>query len=81
MLLSPAADVLVVESEYVFEGVTWLTVRLRGSGYCDWVDEYMALPRAVRSDRAQVFIKRGWNSDTGIVNYSTARPWEVVNKI
>lgn len=81
MLLLPAADVLVVESECAFDGATWLTVRLRGAGYCDWVDEYLALPRAVRGDRAGLFILRGWDSDAGVARYSSARPWEIASRV
>ncbi len=72
------SDVVVVESCGVHDGLEWLTVRLRGDGYCDWLDHYQALPRVVQyNGKLGAFVLRSWNSDRGTAHYSTARPWEV----
>lgn len=76
------ADVVVVESCYSLEGVTWLEVRLSGCDHSELFDSFSRLPRVVRyNGHLGAFVRRGWNSDKGTACYSTARPWEVARSV
>lgn len=82
VVASAVADVVVVESCYSLEGLTWLEVRLSGCDHSELFDSYSRLPRVVRyNGHLGAFVRRGWNSDTGIACYSTARAWEVANSV